>query len=501
MGTLSPLLAAAPSTKASEAPVAQAGPSGPDVSLGKAAFDQYCARCHGLTGKGDGRDAKRLYPRPRDLTSGVFKVRDTASGSAPTDEDLFGTITKGLTAGGMPDWRHLDESVRWQLVAYLKTLSSNFTDNPPQPLSVGPDPGRNRTNPATGKQVYEKLGCASCHGVHGRGNGPSAASLTDNWGMAIRPADLTQGWNYRAGSDPQVIAWRVLTGIDGSPMPSYAEAASPEEIWQVAYYVRSLQQEPRWTMIVRVPYATQALPTTTEDPRWATVERADVRLRNVVNSAGEMTAPLTVAVVSLQALHTDEAISVRLAWHDATQDQGRPADAIAMALRPALNPAHNGHPESEVRPVGVVGDVVTLQTWPLRQSPALDLCVWSADRQQAREAVVKSYEPLLEGTRPAVTLPSQATYSDGEWTLVITRPLTPGVDHGAQLSPRGFVPVAFTVWDGGNAGQRAVSGWVDLALQEPAVVPTKHQPHVVLVWVVSSVVLVIALALVFKNSF
>ena len=419
------------------------------AQAGRATYLQQCARCHGVTGRGDGWDAKRLYPRPRDLTGGVSKFRSTASGTAPTDQDLFGTITNGLTAGGMPDWRHLDEPVRWQLVAYLKTLSSNFTDNPPQPLLVGPDPGRTRTNPATGKQVYEKLGCAACHGVHGRGNGPSAASLTDNWGMAIRPADLTQGWNYRAGSDPQVIAWRVLTGIDGSPMPSYAEAASPEDIWQVAYYVRSLQEEPRWTMIARVPHLIGALPPAADDPRWETVPRTDVRLRNVVSASGEMTAPPTVTAVSFKALHDGQSIAFRLTWHDPSEDRQSP-DAFALVLQPE----------------GVAGDVVTLQTWPLRDPPALDLYAWSAREAMMREAIAKSYEPVLSGAAPVQGQLGAAHYDDGAWTLVVSRPLSPKTPHGAAtLSPGRFAPVAFVVWDGGNAGQRAVSMWIDLTLQ------------------------------------
>ena len=37
-----------------------------DLAAGKAAYDQSCARCHGVTGRGDGVDAKRFYLRPRD---------------------------------------------------------------------------------------------------------------------------------------------------------------------------------------------------------------------------------------------------------------------------------------------------------------------------------------------------------------------------------------------------------------------------------------------------
>ncbi|MBI3330919.1 MAG: c-type cytochrome, partial [Candidatus Omnitrophica bacterium] len=233
---------------------------------GQAAYRQSCARCHGVEGKGDGPDAVRLYPKPRDLTSGVFKFRSTASGTAPTDEDLFQTITNGLPSAGMPDWKHLDESIRWQLVAYVKSLSSVFHDSPPEPLSLGTDPGRARVDVAQGKAVYEKLGCAACHGPQGRADGPSASSFTDNWGLPVRPANLTQGWNYRGGSDPKAMVQRILTGLDGSPMPSYAEAASTEDVWQLAYYVQSLQREPRWGVIVRVPHAGEGVPTTPDDP-------------------------------------------------------------------------------------------------------------------------------------------------------------------------------------------------------------------------------------------
>mgnify|MGYP001616566565 FL=1 len=430
----------------------------PDVA-GRAAYVESCARCHGPEGKGDGPDAKRLYPKPRDLTSGVFKFRSTATGTAPTDEDLFHTITNGLPSAGMPDWKHLDESVRWQLVAYLKSLSSVFQDRPPELVSLGTDPGPKRADLAQGKAIYEKLGCAACHGADGRANGPSASSFTDNWGLPVRPANLAQGWNYRGGSDPHAIVQRILTGMDGSPMPSYAEAATPDEVWQLAYYVRSLQQEPRWGMIVRVPHLAQPVPATLDDPRWKTVSRHDVWVRNTVDAEGALSAPQTVTAVSFQAVANDEVISFRVAWYDPSEDREDPADALALVLKPA----------------GVRGDTVTLQTWPLRDAPALDLCVWSAKSQQVREVVSKSYEPMPAG---GVPLASQARYDHGEWVVVLTRPLMPSdvpparpelVGAGGEAAvfePQRLAPVAFAVWDGSNTGQRAVSAWVDVVLEE-----------------------------------
>ncbi len=428
----------------------------PDLTVGRAAYQQQCARCHGVEGKGDGYDAKRLYPRPRDLTEGVFKFRSTATGTAPTDEDLFQTLTDGLPGTGMPDWNHLDESLRWQLVNYIKSLSTVFTDSPPESANLGTDPGSKQADLTQGKAVYEKLSCAACHGASGRGNGPSAATLVDNWERPIRPKDLTERWSYRGGSSPREIVERILTGIDGTAMPSYAEAASPEEVWQLAYYVHSLQQDIQSTMIAHSHRVDGPLPQSPDDPRWDEAPRADSRLRYVVDRQGAVNAPQTVTRLSFWVLHNDEAISLRITWNDVSED--RPdsiavgADALAVTWLPH----------------GVAGDVVSLQTWPLRGTPPLDLCLWTASETggAVREAVVDDFDGLLNKTMAGVARAGQAAYLDGEWTVVITRPLSPSdVEGSAQLADQSIVPVGFVVWDGGNAGQRAVSMWVDVVLR------------------------------------
>jgi mono/diheme cytochrome c family protein len=40
----------------------------PTVARGKELFGQYCVRCHGFAGKGDGPDAPTLKTKPADLT-------------------------------------------------------------------------------------------------------------------------------------------------------------------------------------------------------------------------------------------------------------------------------------------------------------------------------------------------------------------------------------------------------------------------------------------------
>ena len=81
--------------------------------------------------------------------------------------------------------------------------------------------------------------CASCHGAGGAGDGPAATATLDDWGYPIRPRDLRSG-TYRAGSTPADLYRSIATGINGTPMPAYGGAISPESIWDLVHFVQSL---------------------------------------------------------------------------------------------------------------------------------------------------------------------------------------------------------------------------------------------------------------------
>ena len=50
-------------------------PSSPELlALGKTTFEKECAACHGVAGDRLGDAAYLLYPRPRDFTSGQFRL-------------------------------------------------------------------------------------------------------------------------------------------------------------------------------------------------------------------------------------------------------------------------------------------------------------------------------------------------------------------------------------------------------------------------------------------
>jgi hypothetical protein len=77
-------------------------------------------------------------------------------------------------------------------------------------------------------------------------------------------------------------------------------------------------------------------PATLDDPRWASVERTDVRLRNAVHADGEWAEPPLVNHAALQVAYSSEAVAFRIAWDDPSQEtQGGAVDALALLLKPA----------------------------------------------------------------------------------------------------------------------------------------------------------------------
>jgi cytochrome c oxidase cbb3-type subunit 2 len=207
---------------------------------GREVFTDHCIGCHGVRGDGAGRAATFLSPLPRDFTAGVFKFRSTPSGSLPTDGDLYRTITRGVRWTAMPTWHEVPDKERIAVVAYLKTLSKRWKEDAVEPTVPLPPPPRATPELlARGKALYAQAKCAECHGETGRGDGPSADTLQDDFQRPIRPADLTRGQLKGGGSVTDVYR-TMTTGLDGTPMPSFADSMSDEERWAIAYYVLSL---------------------------------------------------------------------------------------------------------------------------------------------------------------------------------------------------------------------------------------------------------------------
>ncbi len=221
-----------------------------NLTLGEKVYRENCAACHGKKGDGKGPEADRLKTKPRDFTMGIYKFRSTPSGSLPLDDDVLRTISRGVRGTSMLAQRHLSEKERWAVTVYIKTFSTRFDNKKVlQALPIPAKPSTSAELVSRGKSIYREADCGQCHGPAGKGDGASAKSLKDDWGEPISPTDLTQK-PFKSGPDPEDLYRTISTGLNGSPMPSYADALSPNARWSVVSYVLSIatRERPRGMM-------------------------------------------------------------------------------------------------------------------------------------------------------------------------------------------------------------------------------------------------------------
>jgi mono/diheme cytochrome c family protein len=141
----------------------------------------------------------------------------------------------------MPSFAFLTPEARHHIAAYVLEKADLLDGTEPQTI---PDPG---TPPpvtpqsiARGKEIYGQMGCAACHGPGGKGDGPSAPGLRDDAGNPILVRDFTGG-TFRGGGERKDLYYRFVTGMDGSPMPSFAEMVKGNDRWSLVDFVKSLQ--------------------------------------------------------------------------------------------------------------------------------------------------------------------------------------------------------------------------------------------------------------------
>jgi cytochrome c oxidase cbb3-type subunit 2 len=208
----------------------------------KSDYRRYCVGCHGELGDGNGENAPWLDPKPRDFTLGVYKCRSTPTGTLPTDEDLFNTIARGLITSNMPPWNTFTKQQRVDLVAYVKHFSARFqSEKPGDPIKVPPEPPITADRIKAGQEVFNRVQCWKCHGVEGRANGPSASTLTDDQSRPIIAYNFHDETRFKCGTSDEDLYKIFMTGLDGTPMPSWSDNIKPDEAWDLVFYLRSLQ--------------------------------------------------------------------------------------------------------------------------------------------------------------------------------------------------------------------------------------------------------------------
>lgn len=218
-------------------------PMSPELlALGERVFRGACVGCHGPKGEGDGREGKLIPIPPRDFVTAQFLCRHTPSGSLPRDEDLFRAVRKGFKSQvGMPSFRFLSDREVWAAISFVKTLSERWKEEEvPPPLVIPPQPRFSPEGVARGAAVYKATGCWKCHGEGGRGDGPSAATLKYDSELPVRPADFSKPDDFKCGARPADVFRTLVTGMDGTPMPSFLDNLTDAQRWDLVQFVLSV---------------------------------------------------------------------------------------------------------------------------------------------------------------------------------------------------------------------------------------------------------------------
>jgi mono/diheme cytochrome c family protein len=209
---------------------------------GKQLYFRYCWGCHGFRGDGGGENGPYLNILPRNFVAATFKCRSTPTGTLPTDQDLYNSLVRGFNNSNMPSWVTLTSQQRADLVAFLKTFSDRWkTEKAGVAIEVPAEPALTLQSIQHGKELFTKLECWKCHGPEGRGDGPSASTLTDSNDQPIRPYNFAAGSRFKCGTSNHDLYKIFMTGLDGTPMPSFADVIKPEDAWDLVHYLRTLQ--------------------------------------------------------------------------------------------------------------------------------------------------------------------------------------------------------------------------------------------------------------------
>jgi cbb3-type cytochrome oxidase cytochrome c subunit len=153
----------------------------------------------------------------------------------------------------MPSFSYLSDHDMEDLISYLQTLGRKredvARDREHDPISwlEPPQEYRDRYHKIV---VEEKVAdvnasaaansgygifvqnCAGCHGINGRGNGPTSSS------MAKKPANFSRPF-YQAYSD-QMWFWRVAEGVPGTRMPRWEKSLSDEDMLYLVAFLKTL---------------------------------------------------------------------------------------------------------------------------------------------------------------------------------------------------------------------------------------------------------------------
>jgi len=483
-------------TRASEkkntvTPVSQPEPT---LEKGKEIYREKCAWCHGDSGKGDGPSAAYSSPQPRNFTKSHIKIRSTAFGKIPTDQDLFDRITLGMPGTTMPDWSYLSISDRWSLVLYLKSLGrkyKRFVDKGKvhEPILVPDPPPFTLKSLASGKELFLQ-NCSGCHGVKGRSDGASTHKIVDIGSNAIWPRNLSKPWTFRRGNSRKQLFMTLRTGLSTTAMPRFSPRIfNDQQIWDIVHYVQTLSpsKKPGINKIIKVNNITGEVPLNPQDPVWKFVEPYFIPLGGQVMNSKKSYFP-TVDNVIVKSIHNNDEISIYIHWDDPSYDpilaktstvEESPTPPLPPYLRVDEAEMEESAKDFEAQEFP---DALAVQ-FPVRldedgKKPyflngdshrPVNLWKWQSDTNKAVEINATGLKQWTAQAKESQSVFSRSAFRYGRYFLVLNRKLkTKDKGNDIQFQKEAKIPIAFNVWDGsqGEEGtKKAISSWFEMVLE------------------------------------
>jgi DMSO reductase family type II enzyme heme b subunit len=452
-----------------------------DANAGKAVYELKCLLCHGEKGDGKGPAAELVLPKPRDFTSGLYKIRTTVN-RTPTDQDIFRIVTEGMPGTSMPGWAVLPEKDRWNVVAYIKTFAGDKLKEAPKKVELPKEVASSADSLKRGKEMYEAIECHKCHGNAGRADGPSREELKDEWGHPVAPANLAKRWTFRGGASRTDIATRIANGVLGTPMPAFLDAVEkPEDIWHLTNYIQSLGPERADpATLVTVTAVSEAIPDDPNAEMWNKVPVNHIPLMGQVIVDPRNFNPI-IDLISVRAVYNDKEIAFHLTWDDPRESKGDGKQAFPDAVSLQFPPVQ---PTSTERPYFLMGD----------SSEAVYLLRWEQGKG-VMEASANGPAKIAPIDGGEVT--GKAVFDNGRYRLVMKRPLVSKDDKRIGFQPTVFTPIAFQAWDGGageTGPKMSLTSWYYLRLEAPQSNRKFVIPPVVALLTLAAMVLLVRVA-------
>jgi hypothetical protein len=308
----------------------------------------------------------------------------------------------------------------------------------------------------------------------------------------------------------------MSTGLNGTPMPSFADALKPEQRWAITDFIASLSAS------IGPGYAGVLIAKHVDDPidlakGAASFEAARVARFPII---GQITEPVRefhppATSVTVRAIYDADSIALLVRWHDMNaqktgkngpslpvpveeEEEQQPAAASpsnpfgdeaapATSQKPAAqNPFEDAAP---AEPPSEFSDAVAVQIPSQVPTGArkpyfifgdgqnsVDLWFFDLARPGPLQFTGKGSSDITPNDTGDVT--GVASYDQGEWSVIFKRPLRPAA--GAPFTPGEFMPIAFSVWDGFSrerGNRRGLTVW-NAVYVEPAEVPSAVGPMV-----------------------